>query len=162
MHLTAKADFAVRALVELAGNAEQPAKAEAVAAAQSIPGKVLEVVLGELRRGGLVQSRRGPDGGYWLARPAATISIADVVRTIDGPLASVRGERPEDVTYAGSAAPLRDVWVAVRVNMRAVLERVSIEDVATNRLPEFVEQLTTDPEAWRRRPAPSADTAPTS
>ncbi|KAA0024555.1 RrF2 family transcriptional regulator [Antrihabitans cavernicola] len=159
MHLTAKADYAVRALVELASSPQQSAKAEAVAAAQAIPGKVLEAVLGELRRGGLVQSRRGPDGGYWLARPASQISIADVIRTIDGPLASVRGERPEDVSYSGSAAPLRHVWVAVRVNMRAVLEQVSIEDIATNQLPEFVDQLTIEPQAWRRRPAPSVDSS---
>jgi len=126
-------------------------KAEAISTAQRIPPKVLETVLAELRRADLVTSRRGPDGGYWLARPAAQISIADVIRAIEGPLASVRGERPEDVRYPGAAEPLQRVWIALRVNIRAVLENVSIDDIARNRLPGFIEALTEDPGAWARR-----------
>lgn len=151
MHITARVDYAVRTLLELARSPQAPAKADALAAAQSIPSKFLEVVLGDLRRSGLVNSRRGPDGGYWLARPAAEISVADVIRSVEGPLASVRGERPEDVRYTGSAESLQQVWIAVRVNLRAVLEQVSIEDVATDSLPQFVADLTADPDAWRRR-----------
>lgn len=154
MHITAKVDYAVRTLVEIARLPAGPmakVKAETIASAQQIPPKVLETVLAELRRAELVTSRRGPDGGYRLARPAAEISIADVIRAIEGPLASVRGERPEDVRYQGSAAPLQRVWIALRVNIRAVLEDVSIEQVATDRLPEFVGALTADPGAWSRR-----------
>jgi len=154
VHITAKVDYAVRTLVEIARLPAGPmakVKAETIASAQQIPPKVLETVLAELRRAELVTSRRGPDGGYRLARPAAEISIADVIRAIEGPLASVRGERPEDVRYQGSAAPLQRVWIALRVNIRAVLEDVSIEQVATDRLPEFVGALTADPGAWSRR-----------
>ncbi len=151
MHITARGDYAVRALVEIACADPVPAKAESLAAAQQIPSKLLETVLAELRRGGLVHSRRGPDGGYRLARPADEISIADVIRVTEGPLASVRGERPEDVGYPGAAAPLQRVWIAVRVNLRSVLEQVSIADVAQDRLPGFVGDLTADPEAWTRR-----------
>ncbi|MEU7629807.1 Rrf2 family transcriptional regulator [Nocardia sp. NPDC049220] len=167
MHISAKVDHAVRTLLEIAQvprpgppTVERAApvvpaapvvKAEAIATAQRIPPKVLESVLGELRRAELVISRRGPDGGYWLARPATEISIADVIRAIEGPLASVRGERPEDVHYSGAAESLQRVWIAVRVNLRAVLENVSIDDIARNRLPGFVEALTEDPGAWSRR-----------
>ncbi|MFD4182056.1 RrF2 family transcriptional regulator [Rhodococcus sp. NPDC058514] len=151
MHITAKVDYAVRTLVELAAAGEAPAKAEYLANAQSIPHKFLEAVLGDLRRAGMVHSRRGPDGGYWLARPAAEITVADVIRAVEGPLASVRGQRPEEVHYDGPAAPLLDVWIAVRVNLRAVLEGVSIADIAGGRLPGFVDRLTADPQAWQRR-----------
>jgi Rrf2 family protein len=151
VHISAKVDYAVRTLVEIAAADSPPVKAEHLAAAQSIPHKFLEAVLGDLRRAELVQSRRGPDGGYWLARPPEEIAVADVIRAIEGPLASVRGERPEEVEYGGPAKPLRDVWIAVRVNLRAVLEAVTIADVASGALPDFVGKLTADPEAWRRR-----------
>lgn len=151
MHITARVDYAVRTLLELAAAGEGPAKAEALASAQSIPHKFLEAVLGDLRRGGLVRSRRGPEGGYWLARPAAEISIADIIRTVEGPLASVRGDRPEDVVYTGAAERLRDVWIAVRVNLRAVLEEVSLADVIDDGLPDFVRELTASDGAWERR-----------
>ncbi|MFE3292890.1 RrF2 family transcriptional regulator [Rhodococcus sp. NPDC059234] len=152
MHISAKVDYAVRTLVELAAaEGAAPVKAEYLAAAQTIPHKFLEAVLGDLRRAGMVRSRRGPDGGYWLARPAAEIAVADVIRAVEGPLASVRGQRPEEVRYAGAAAPLLDVWIAVRVNLRAVLESVSVADIAAGKLPEFVGELTADPQAWRRR-----------
>ncbi|MCL2535830.1 MAG: Rrf2 family transcriptional regulator [Nocardiaceae bacterium] len=151
MHITARVDCAVRALVELAADSPELVKADALSGAQSIPPKFLEAVLADLRRGGLVSSRRGPDGGYWLARPAGEITVADVIRTLEGPLASVRGERPEDVTYEGSAESLQRVWIAVRVNLRTVLEGVTIADIAAGALPEFVGELTADPGAWRRR-----------
>lgn len=152
MHITARVDYAVRTLLELAAtDGGRPAKAESLATAQTIPHKFLEAVLADLRRGGLVHSRRGPEGGYWLARPASEISIADVIRTVEGPLASVRGERPEDVTYTGAAERLQDVWIAVRVNLRAVLEAVSLADVVAGDLPDGVRQLTADPGAWERR-----------
>ncbi|TSE00659.1 Rrf2 family transcriptional regulator [Skermania sp. ID1734] len=151
MHITARVDYAVRALLELARTDGVPAKADALSAAQSIPQKYLEAVLADLRRAELVLSRRGPEGGYWLARPAAEISVADVIRSVEGPLASVRGERPEDVSYTGAAQSLQRVWIAVRVNLRAVLEHVSIADIATDNLPEFVDRLIADPQAWRRR-----------
>ncbi|WP_028479045.1 Rrf2 family transcriptional regulator [Nocardia sp. CNY236] len=167
MHITAKIDYAVRTLLEIAsapcpdnsaiGNggpivqAAPVVKAEAIATSQRIPPKVLESVLSELRRADLVISRRGPDGGYWLARPAVEISIADVIRAIEGPLASVRGARPEDIRYSGAAESLQRVWIALRVNIRTVLENVTIDDIAHDRLPAFVEELTRDPGAWARR-----------
>ncbi|MQY26858.1 RrF2 family transcriptional regulator [Nocardia aurantia] len=154
MHITARVDYAVRALLEIARAQPEAAKADGIAAAQAIPAKILETVLAELRRAELVRSRRGPDGGYRLARPAAEISVADVIRAIEGPLASVRGQRPEDVAYGGAARPLQQVWIALRVNIRAVLEQVSIADLATGDLPDFVAELTSDPGAWTRRPVP--------
>lgn len=153
MHITARVDYAVRTLLELAAAGEAPAKAENLARAQHIPHKFLEAVLGDLRRGGLVRSRRGPEGGYWLARPPEKISVADIIRTVEGPLASVRGQRPEDVVYTGPAERLRDVWIAVRVNLRAVLEEVTLADVVADDLPRFVSDLTADPGAWERRRA---------
>ena len=152
MHITAKADYAVRTLVELAAvGGQQPAKAEALAMAQGIPHKFLESVLSDLRRADLVCSRRGPDGGYWLAREASDISVADVMRAVEGPLASVRGQRPEDAEYAGPAEPLTRVWLAVRVNLRAVLEAVSLADIVEDDLPGFVKELVSEPTAWARR-----------
>ena len=151
MHITAKVDYAVRTLVELAAVGPDPAKAEFLAKSQVIPHKFLEAVLSDLRRGGLVNSRRGPDGGYWLARSADEITIADVIRAVEGPLASIRGQRPEDVDYGGPATPLTEVWIAVRVNLRAVLENVTLTDVEGGELPEFIHELTADPEAWNRR-----------
>ncbi len=151
MHITAKADYAVRTLLELAAAGGAPGKAEALATAQKIPHKFLESVLADLRRADLVRSRRGPDGGYWLARPPAEISVADVIRAVEGPLASVRGQRPEDIDYPGPAKPLQLVWLAVRANMRAVLEGVSLADIVADDVPSFILELTSDPAAWRRR-----------
>ncbi|WP_043646689.1 RrF2 family transcriptional regulator [Nocardia thailandica] len=150
MHITARVDYAVRTLLEIA-HTDGVVKAEAISAAQEIPPKVLETVLAELRRAELVRSRRGPDGGYRLARPAAAISVADVIRAVESPLASVRGQRPEDVRYPGAAASLQRVWIALRVNIRAVLENVSIAELAAGELPGFVGELTADPGAWARR-----------
>ena len=148
MKVSAKADYAVRAAVELASAREGPVKGERIAQAQSIPANFLENILADLRNGGLVASRRGADGGYWLARPAAEISLADVIRAVDGPLAAVRGQRSEQVSYEGSAASLRDVWVAVRASLRNVLERVTLADVAAGELPAEVRALADDPDAW--------------
>lgn len=150
MHITARVDYAVRTLLELAA-ADGVVKAETIAAAAQIPPKVLESVLAELRRADLVLSRRGPDGGYRLGRPAPRISVADVIRAVESPLASVRGQRPEDVRYPGAGEPLQQVWIALRVNIRAVLENVSIADIAENQLPGFIAELVADPGAWARR-----------
>lgn len=141
MYVTAKADYAVRAAIELAARGEGPTTSEQVAVAQDIPLPFLEKILAELRSAGLVRSQRGVGGGSELARPAAEISVADVIRAVDGPLASVRSESPDELAYSGSAAPLRDVWLALRVNMRAVLDRVSLADLAESRLPDEVTRL---------------------
>jgi Rrf2 family protein len=146
--VSAKTDYAVRAAVELAASSDGPVKGDRIAAAQQIPPNFLENILADLRNAGLVSSRRGAEGGYWLARPAAEISIADVIRAVDGPLAAVRGQRSEQVTFEGSAASMRDVWVAVRASLRNVLERVTLADVAAGRLPPDVQALADDPDAW--------------
>jgi Rrf2 family protein len=151
MKISAKADYAVRAAVELAAAGEGPVKGEALARAQDIPLKFLENILGDLRHAGLVRSQRGAEGGYWLARPAAEITVADVIRAVDGPLASVRGQRPEDVSYDGTAEPLSQVWIAVRASLRSVVEHVTLADLAAGRLPARVTKLAGDPEAWVTR-----------
>lgn len=148
MRVSAKADYALRAVIELAAAGVGPVKGERIAQAQEIPFKFLENILGDLRHAGIVRSQRGVEGGYWLARPAKEITVADVVRAVDGPIANVRGLGPEQVAYAGSSERLREVWIAVRANLRAVLERVTIADVARGELPESIVELTADPEAW--------------
>lgn len=152
MHVTAKADYAVRAVVELAGSSQQsPRKVDEVAKAQSIPVSFLENILTQLRSAGVVRSQRGPEGGYWLAKPAADTSLATVIRAVEGPLVGVRGQPPEEIEYAGSAESLQQVWVAVRANLRAVLEHVSVADVASGELPKQVTALTRPEEAWEVR-----------
>ncbi|HTS72280.1 MAG TPA: Rrf2 family transcriptional regulator [Gaiellaceae bacterium] len=149
MRVTAKVDYAVRAGAELAAaSGEGPVKGERIAQSQQIPLKFLENILLELKHAGLVQSQRGAEGGYWLARPAEEISLADVIRAVEGPIANVRGERPELVEYPGAAGPLREVWIAVRGNLRAVLEKVTLADVAAGRLPDEVSRIAADPDAW--------------
>ncbi|SNT48044.1 RrF2 family transcriptional regulator [Actinacidiphila glaucinigra] len=149
MRISARADYAVRAALQLAASAEAaPVKAEAIAAAQDIPHKFLEGILNELRRAGLVVSRRGGNGGYRLAGPAASISIADVIRAVDGPLVSVRGVRPPDLAYTGPAESLLPLWIALRSNVREILEGVSLADVAGAELPRGVLALTEPPSAW--------------
>ena len=152
MRVSAKADYALRAVIELAASGDGPVKGERIAQAQEIPLKFLENILGDLRQSGLVRSQRGADGGYWLARPADEITLADVIRAVEGPLANVRGVRPESIEYSGSAAPLRDVWVAVRASLRSVLEEVTVADVARGDLPAAVRELVADPEAWAPHP----------
>jgi Rrf2 family protein len=148
MRVSAKADYAVRAAVELAAAEAPPVKGEALAQAQDIPLKFLENILGELRHAGLVRSQRGTEGGYWLARPPEEITLADVIRAVEGPLASVRGSSPETLKYTGTAEPLGKLWVAVRANLRAVLESVTLADVASGDLPGLIDELTDDPEVW--------------
>ena len=149
MRVSAKVDYALRAVIELAAAGDGPVKGERIAQAQEIPLKFLENILGDLRQAGIVRSQRGAEGGYWLARPADEISVADVVRTVEGPIANVRGIGPESVSYSGSAERLQDVWIAVRANLRAVLERVTIADVARGELPDVVDELVRDPDAWQ-------------
>jgi Rrf2 family protein len=149
MRVSAKADYALRAVLELAAAGEGPVKGEKIAQAQNIPLKFLENILLELRHDGLVASQRGADGGYWLARPAKEITLAEVIRAVDGPLANVRGARPETLEYSGPAERLKDVWIAVRANLRAVLESVTLADLAAGNLPEEIRGITSDPEAWQ-------------
>jgi Rrf2 family protein len=148
VYISAKVDYAVRALCTLADADGRPVTAESLASAQGLPPKFLESILNDMRRAGLLLSQRGADGGYRLSRPAKAISIADVIRPLDGPLAEVRGLRPEAASYEGSAEHLRDVWVAVRASLRQVLEQVSIADVVAGELPRAVRKLTADPDAW--------------
>jgi Rrf2 family protein len=147
MRLSARVDYALRAMVELAA-ASAPRTVEQLAAAQHIPGKYLENILGELRRGGLLRSQRGPDGGHRLARPPNEISIADVIRALDGELANVRGNRPEHLAYTGAAAPLQQVWIALRASERVILEGVTLAHVVSNEMPEDVAALVANPAAW--------------
>ena len=150
--MSAKVDYAVRALVELAAAAGAgPVKGEAIAADQDIPLKFTENILGDLRRGGVVASQRGAVGGYWLSVPADTVTIADVIRIVEGALADVRGDPPENVDYRGAATALQEVWIATRATLRSVLEVVTIADVASGHLPDSVRQLASDPDAWSRR-----------
>jgi len=150
MRVSAKVDYAVRASAELAAAANGgPVKGDRIAQAQEIPLKFLENILLDLKHAGLVQSQRGAEGGYWLARPAEEISLADVIRAVEGPIANVRGLRPEEVEYGGAAEQLRDVWIAVRANLRAVLEHVTLADVARGELPAEIGTLAADPDAWQ-------------
>ncbi len=156
MRVSAKVDYAVRAAVELAAaqasqEIARPVKAEALARAQDIPVKFLENILQGLRQAGLIESRRGPDGGHMLARPAAEIMLADVIRAIDGPLAGVGGRSPHELSYGGSAEPMREIWVAVRASLRRVLDEVTLADVASGELPAHIAELTADPDAWVKR-----------
>ncbi|MGW3458182.1 RrF2 family transcriptional regulator [Streptomyces olivaceoviridis] len=149
MRISARADYAVRAVLELAvrqGNG--PVKAEEIAAVQEIPHKFLEGILGDLRRAGIVDSRRGGGGGYRLAREAASITVADVIRAVDGPIVSVRGERPTGLSYSGTAQPLLPLWIALRANVRRILEGVTVADLAADALPEPVRALAAEPAAW--------------
>jgi Rrf2 family protein len=152
MHVTAKADYAVRAVVELADSSQSaPRKVEDIANSQSIPVSFLENILTQLRSSGVVRSQRGPEGGYWLAHPAEEVNLAQVIRAVEGPLVGVRGQRPEEIEYTGSAEALQQVWIAVRANLRAVLEQVTVADVATSSLPKEVLALTRAEEAWQTR-----------
>jgi len=152
MHVTAKADYAVRAAIELStAAADAPRKVDDVAKAQEIPLSFLENILTQLKTSGIVRSQRGPEGGYWLSRPAEEINVAEVIRAVEGPLVGVRGTRPEEIEYRGSAEPLQQVWIALRANLRDVLERVTLADIANGTLPEHVTALTRDEDAWHAR-----------
>jgi Rrf2 family protein len=156
MRITAKVDYAVRASAELAAQhrrlgARAPMKGDAIATAQGIPVRFLEGILAELRRAGIVGSQRGSEGGYWLARAPEQVSVADVIRAVEGPLADVRGEPPEDAVYSGPAADLQHVWIATRVALRAVLEETTLANIAEGDLPEHVLALVEQPGGWARR-----------
>lgn len=154
MRITAKVDYAVRAAVELArthpgdGSAPSPVTRQALAGAQAIPAKFLEHILGDLKRSGLVASARGAEGGYWLGRDPAAITVADIIRAVEGPLADVRGVRPEDLDYPGDLAALQQTWIAVRANLRAVLEQVTLADLRSGTLRPEVAALAGPADAW--------------
>ena len=149
MRVTARADYAVRAAVELVGaGPAAPRKAESVAVAQGIPLSFLENILNQLKSAGVVRSQRGPEGGWWLLRAPDELTVADVIRAVEGPLASVRGERPEHLAYDGSAESLQEVWIALRANIRAVLEHVTLADIAAGKLPREIVKLARSPAAW--------------
>jgi Rrf2 family protein len=151
MRISARADYALRAAAELAAAGGGPVKGDALATAQSIPAKFLENILADLRHARLVRSQRGSDGGYWLAQPAEDITLADVIRAVEGPLAAVRGEAPEDVEYPGPAKDLQDIWIAVRAAVRGVVEHVTLADLASGNLPAEIRALGQDPDARIRR-----------
>ena len=154
MRVTAKVDYAVRAATMLATHAAEeggPLKGDRIATAQAIPVKYLENILGELRQSSIVRSQRGAEGGYWLARPADEITIADIIRAVEGPLAHIRGERAENLDYPDGTGALQQLWVATRASLRQVLDHVTLADVASGQLPADVAALTESPDAWEPR-----------
>jgi Rrf2 family protein len=152
MRVSAKADYAVRAAAELAAVGDEgPVKGEKLAEAQDIPLQFLEHILLELKHAGIVRARRGAKGGYWLAKPAEEVTIADVVRAVEGPIAHVQSAPPESIEYRGNGKSLQQVWIAVRANLRAVLEHVTLADLVSGELPSFVEELASSPDAWAPR-----------
>jgi Rrf2 family protein len=152
VRVSAKADYAVRAMVELAASGEaSPVKGDLIAESQEIPLRFLENILAEVRHAGLVHSRRGMDGGYWLARPPGEITLADIIRSVEGPLASVRGEPADEISYSGAAKPLQEVWIALRANIRDILESTSLADVASDDLPDSVRQIVDQADVWQGR-----------
>ncbi len=151
MQVSARVDYGTRSLAELASRPDQLVTAEELADLQGIPVKFLEGILTQLRRAGLIISKRGADGGYRLARPASEIAVADVFRALDGPIAAVRGMAPEDMSYPGAAEHLREVWVATRAALRTVLEQVTLADVVSGQLPDTARGLLAQPGAWERR-----------
>ncbi|MGH2763359.1 MAG: RrF2 family transcriptional regulator [Thermoleophilaceae bacterium] len=151
MKVTAKADYAVRAVLELAAVDGGLVKGERISRAQGIPLKFLENILIDLRHASIVHAQRGAEGGYRLARAPSEVTLGEVIRAVEGPLASVRGEPPESVSYAGPAEHLRTVWIAVRASLRTVLDDLTLADVVEGRLPQQVQRLTEPPDAWQRR-----------
>jgi Rrf2 family protein len=151
MRISAKADYAVRAAVEMAAAGDKPLKGERIAEAQDIPLQFLEHILLELKHARLVRARRGARGGYWLARPPEEITLASLIRAVEGPLANIQDQAPEQTKYAGNAEPLSEVWIAVRAALRRVLEHVTVADLRDGRLPDDVLELTRDEGAWVTR-----------
>jgi Rrf2 family protein len=152
MRITAKADYAVRAALELAAaEDDEPVKGETLSEAQDIPLQFLEHILLELKHARIIRTKRGVRGGYWLARDPSEITLADVIRAVEGPLANIQDSAPEDTEYPGHAELLKQVWIAVRANLRAVLERVTLADLTSGELPDAVRELTEDPDAWVHR-----------
>lgn len=155
MRISAKVDYAIRAMAEMA-IIDQPITAQEIAAAQDLPLRYLLGILGDLRRTRLVQSQRGPEGGFTLARPADQITLADVFRALDGPLAEVHDLSLSTLEYKGPAADLRTVWMAVRASLRRVLETVTLADVVAGALPDHVRALAEEYElAMAERPPSS-------
>jgi Rrf2 family protein len=148
VRVSAKADYAVRAAAELAAAGEGPVKGERLAEAQDIPLQFLEHILLELKHHGIVRARRGAKGGYWLARPAAEVTIAEIVRAVEGPIAHVQSAPPEAIEYRGNAQHLQEVWIAVRASLRQVLEEVTLADLVSGEMPGIVGELVADPDAW--------------
>jgi Rrf2 family protein len=138
-------------LASSAASDARPVKGERIATSQGIPVKYLENILSELRQSGIVRSQRGAEGGYWLARPAGEVTVADIIRAVEGPLAHVRGERAENLEYPEGTGGLQELWVAVRASLRSVLEHTTLADVAADDLPKAVKALTADPDAWQPR-----------
>lgn len=151
MRVSAKADYAVRAVAELAAADEGPVKGEKLADAQEIPLQFLEHILLELKHAGIVRARRGAKGGYWLARPADEVTIADVVRAVEGPIAHVQSTPPEAIEYRGNSEHLQEVWIAVRASIRNVLENVTLADLVADELPDVVTDLAAVPDSWVAR-----------
>lgn len=149
MRVSARADYALRACAELASTEPgERLKRDLIASRQDIPVEFLESVLLSLKHAGIVQSQRGASGGFRLARPPGQISLADVIRAVDGPMADVRGDRPETIEYPGPARHLQDIWVALRASLREILEGTSLDDLVQGRLSPEVQRLTRHPEAW--------------
>ncbi|MSO40654.1 MAG: Rrf2 family transcriptional regulator [Solirubrobacterales bacterium] len=151
MRISAKADYAVRAAVELAAAGDEPVKGEKLAESQEIPLQFLEHILLELKHARIVRARRGARGGYWLAKPPEEITLAELIRAVEGPLANIQDMAPEATKYGGHAEQLTQVWVAVRASLRRVLETVTIADLRDGRIPSAVTELTEDPGAWVTR-----------
>lgn len=148
MRISAKADYAVRATLELSVSpAGSPVKGPKLAAAQDIPLQFLEHILLDLKRAGIVRTKRGARGGYWLAQPASAVTVADIIRAVEGPLANIQDLPPEETHYEGSAEHLRDVWIAVRQTLREVLEQITLEQIAKGELPVSVSKLISEPGA---------------
>ncbi|SCL31128.1 RrF2 family transcriptional regulator [Micromonospora inyonensis] len=151
MQISARGDYAIRAALSLAAAYPSLLSTQSIAAEQDMPRKFLEAVLADLRRAGIVRAQRGAEGGYTLARPPREIAVGAILRAVDGPLAGVRGMRPEETEYLGAAENLPRLWVAVRAAVRQVVDEVSLADLSTGRLPAHVRRLTTRPGAWEPR-----------
>jgi Rrf2 family protein len=151
VEISAKTDYAIRALLALADKAPELVKVDIIIAEQRLPRKFVEAILGELRRAGIVRSQRGAEGGYALARPASEITLGQVIRAVDGPLAEVRGLRPHETTYTGVAQHLPEVWIAVRASLRRVLDETTLQHVLTGRLAPHVRRMVDAPDAWLPR-----------
>jgi Rrf2 family protein len=151
VQISAKADYAVRAMLELAAHGPDLVKAELLVSHQGLPRKFVESILSELRRAGLVRSQRGADGGYELASKPSRITLGAIIRAVDGPLAEVHGQRPNDTAYDGAAKHLPDVWVAVRASLRKVLDETTLAQVLDGSLPRHVQRMIDAPDAWLPR-----------
>jgi len=152
MRISAKADYAVRATLELARSPDgKPIKGTALAETQDIPLQFLEHILLDLKHAGIIRTKRGARGGYWLAEQPASLSVADVIRAVEGPLANIQDLPPEETHYSGAAEHLRDVWIAVRQTLRDVLENVTLEELSQGRLPAAIKDRIDQPEAWVAR-----------